>query len=362
MTDKEYWFWLSNIPEIGLKKMDAILNRFLTPKEVFHKDINYYGNIKELSDADKARIQTSKDEKRIVENYAKLKMKDIYFLTKGDKEYPKKLLNIYQPPCTLYVKGKLPDENKTTIAIVGARNCSDYGREVASYFARELSKYGIQIISGLAKGIDGYAHSGALEIGGSTFGILGCGVDICYPKENFKLYMETQRNGGIISEYGMGFSPRAYNFPMRNRIISGLSDGILVIEAKEKSGSLITVDMGLDQGKNIYAIPGRITDLLGTGCNNLIKIGAKIVTEPSDILEDFNLNCEISEKELKKNDKLLETKEKIVYACVSFFPKHMNAIAGETNIGIVELAEILFQLEMKNYIKQTRNNYYVSVK
>ena len=128
--------------------------------------------------------------------------------------------------------------------------------------------------------MDSYAHQGCLLVEGSTYGILGCGIDICYPKENINIYMDMQKKGGVISEYGPGIKPLAYNFPMRNRIISALSDGIVIIEAREKSGSLITVDMGLDQGKNIYAVPGRITDKLSMGCNNLIKMGAKVVTSP----------------------------------------------------------------------------------
>ncbi len=319
---------------------------------------NDLNQIKQLSDTDKETILRSKMKERIQENYAKLASRGIYFVTKDEDQYPTQLHNIYNPPYGLYIKGKLPRTDRISIAIVGARNCSDYGRETARYLAGELAGHGIQIISGLARGIDGYAHEGALAAGGNTFAVEGCSVDICYPKENFNLYMKMQNNGGIISEYGLNCNPKPYNFPMRNRIISGLSDGILVIEAKEKSGSLITADMGLEQGKNIYAVPGRCMDFLSSGCNNLIKMGAKLVTGPEDILEDYGLNYKNCKNQLKKNDKLLETKEKIVYACLSFLPKHMNEIAGETNLSIVELTEILMQLELKNYIRQVRKNYY----
>ncbi len=357
MTHKEYWFWLCNIEQIGLKKIEAILNVYETPEQAFHDSGNGLYQIDIITKSDKELIQRSKDVVRIQDTYAKLVSKGIYFVTKEENNYPPKLRNIFNPPFALYVKGTLPKPNIGTIAVVGARNCSDYGREMAMFLSGELAKAGIQIISGLARGIDGYAHEGAIAVGGSTFGIEGCGVDICYPKENFSLYMDMQRNGGVISEYGLGIHPKAGNFPMRNRLISGMSDGILVIEAKEKSGSLITVDLGLDQGKNIYALPGRMNDLLSIGCNNLIKLGAKLVLGPEDILEDFHQKYEESKKDMKNIYKLLETKEKIVYASLSL-PKHMNEIVGETNISISELTEILMNLELNNYIKQIRKNYY----
>ena len=358
MTSKEYWFWLCNLEQIGLKKIQLLLEFFETPEEIYMSSGNDLNQIKQLSDTDKETILRSKMKERIQENYAKLASRGIYFVTKDEDQYPTQLHNIYNPPYGLYIKGKLPRTDRISIAIVGARNCSDYGRETARYLAGELAGHGIQIISGLARGIDGYAHEGALAAGGNTFAVEGCSVDICYPKENFNLYMNMQNSGGIISEYGLNCNPKPYNFPMRNRLISGLSDGILVIEAKEKSGSLITADMGLEQGKNIYAVPGRCMDFLSSGCNNLIKMGAKLVTGPEDILEDYGLNYKNCKNQLKKNDKLLETKEKIVYACLSFLPKHMNEIAGETNLSIAELTEILMQLELKNYIRQVRKNYY----
>jgi DNA processing protein len=357
MTKKEYWFWLCNIETIGPKKIETILKFYQTPESAF-LDWGKFSKEIDLTESEKDIISKSIDKRRIQENYAKLKSKGIYFVTIDDKDYPLKLRNIFNPPYALYVKGNLPNEKKGTIAIVGARNCSDYGKETAKYLSGVLAKAGLQVISGLARGIDGYAHEGALSVGGNTYAIEGCGVDICYPKENFNLYMDMQKDGGIISEYNAGLAPKPYNFPMRNRIISGLSDGILIIEAKEKSGSLITIDMGLEQGKNIYALPGRMFDELSKGCNNLIKMGAKLVSDPMDILEDFIINSENCENDLKKNDKLLETNEKIVYACVSFIPKHMNDIAGETNISIIELTQILLNLELKNYIKQTRKNYF----
>ncbi|WP_033166718.1 DNA-processing protein DprA [Clostridium sp. KNHs205] len=359
MTKKECWFWLCGL-EISLKKKNSILSFFSSIEEVFAEDIEEFKKISELNEKDLERINKTRQVDKVQESYAKLKEKDIYFVSIEEEVYPEKLRNIYEPPLGLFYKGKLPEEDKVHIAVVGARNCSDYGRETAVLFSKTLARAGIGTISGLAAGIDGAAHTGSLAAEGATYAVLGCGVDICYPIENFNIYLATAAKGGIISEYVQGTGPRAYHFPMRNRIISGLADGILVVEARDKSGSLITVDYGLEQGRNIYAVPGRPGDLLSNGCNNLLKMGAKLCTEPEDILEDYMDFCKNIPKLTKKNDKLLEDGEKIVYACLSRIPKHLNDIASETDLAIGELAQILFQLEWKNFIKQTRANYYIT--
>ena len=358
MTNKEYWHWLINIEKIGIKKITSLLEYYSSPKAAFNGKESELKQIANLSKKDIINISQSKNTNKIQNDFNILNKKGIYLVTIDDIDYPKKLKDIYDPPYGLYIKGNLPKEDKITISIVGARNCTDYGREVALKFSKELASCGVQVISGLAHGIDGYAHQGALNAGAKTYAILGCGIDICYPKENFYLYMDIMEQGGIISEYGPGKPPIAYQFPMRNRIISGLSDGILVIEAREKSGSLITVDSGLEQGKNIYAIPGSIYNKLSEGCNNLIKQGAKIVTSAQDILEDFNYNYLSSSDNKLEKIKLLEKKEKIVYANLSHSPKHMNDIAGETNTSIDELSVILLKLELKNLVKEIRKNYY----
>lgn len=358
MTNKEYWHWLLNIKNIGLGKTKAILKYYDSPKDAFLGKESELKQIGALKEEDRKNIIKSKDINLIKKDYNKLHKNNIYLIIKDDKSYPSKLKNIYDPPFGLYVRGSLPQDNKLSIAIVGARACSDYGRQVATNISRELASKGVQIISGLAYGVDSYAHTGALKVKGQTFAILGCGIDICYPKENFKIYMDIRKQGGIISEYGMGKQPIAFQFPMRNRIISALSDGILIVEAREKSGSLITADSGLEQGKNIYSIPGNIYSKLSEGTNNLIKMGAKTVSNSQDILEDYKYNYINSKDNMTQKDKLLEKKEKIVYACLSCLPKHMNIIAEETGFTIDELSEILLQLELKNMIKEIRKNYF----
>lgn len=368
MNKEEYGYWLANLANIGIRKIDRLLEIFEDSKAVYEATEKEFYALKkdgalpeQFSERDIETILRNRDEEKIHDNYTKLISHGIYFVTREDNEYPEQLRNIYGAPYGLYIKGRLPRKEGKRLAIVGARECSPYGREMAAYLAGAAARAGIEVISGLARGIDRYAHEGALAAGGKTYGILGCGIDICYPRENINLYMEMQREGGIISEYAPGVQPVAGNFPMRNRMISGISDGILIIEAREKSGSLITADLGLEQGKEIYALPGRATDRLSEGCNNLIKMGAKLVTSPKDILEDYLPNYEQTMDELKKNNKLLEKVGKIVYASLCLEPKHIEEIAQITGLSLDILMEQLILLELGGFVRQTRKNYYVAL-
>lgn len=206
--------------------------------------------------------------------WEKLKEKNIIYCSYYNEQlYPHRLRQIYRPPKHLYGKGKMPDQSRTAVGIVGARECTPYGRDMARMFGYRLAEAGVNVISGMARGIDGWAHQGALESGGETFAVLGCGVDICYPAEHRRLYNSIVKHGGILSEFPIEMKAKKIFFPLRNQIISGLSDGILVVEAKERSGSLITADAALEQGKDVFVVPGRIGDVLSEGCNRLIRQG-----------------------------------------------------------------------------------------
>jgi len=367
MTRNEYNYWLANINNIGKKKIKLLLQYFGNAEGVYNASADELAAFRsELCPAglrftqkDIKEIIDSKIPERILEGYTKLIQNGIYFVTKGDEHYPQKLHNIYDAPFALYYKGRLPDKSQKAIAIVGARDCSVYGREMAMYFARELAAKGIAVISGLARGIDSYAHKGALAADGISYAVLGCGIDICYPRENLGLYMDMQVRGGIISEYAPGTVPIAGNFPMRNRIISGLADAILVVEARQRSGSLITADLGLEQGKDIFAIPGRTTDPLSAGCNNLIKMGAKLVAAPEDILEELMPDYKGGVQNDKKENNFLELNEEIVYSSLCLEPKHIEEIAQVTGLPVPELAQILFKLALRGLIRQTSKNYYI---
>ena len=211
----------------------------------------------------------------------------IGFVSALEEGFPEKLREIPDPPFGIYFKGSMPSEEEPAAAIIGARLASGYGREQARRFGRRIGARGIAVISGMARGIDGIAQKAALDAGGKSYAVLGCGVDICYPEENRELYERLPQQGGVLSEYPPGMLPIAKLFPPRNRIISGLSDLVLVIQARKKSGTLITVDMALEQGREVYALPGRVSDALSDGCNRLIRQGAGPATCPEDILEYF---------------------------------------------------------------------------
>ncbi|MDY2614098.1 MAG: DNA-processing protein DprA [Lachnospiraceae bacterium] len=292
----------------------------------------------------------------------KLQEQGIRMIPYFSEEYPKKLTNISQPPYALYVKGSLPRENQVSVAIVGARRCTHYGEQIALEYGEALASEGIQIISGMARGIDGAGQRGALNAGGATYGVLGCGVDICYPRENIGLYMDIQQKGGIISEQIPGQPPLPAYFPERNRIISGLADVVLVIEAKEKSGSLITADMALEQGKDVYALPGPVTSSMSQGCHRLIRQGAGILISPEDLLIELGINIVNQGQIIDKNEKVLESTENMVYSCLGLFPKGMSQLLEETGLNVQELLEQLITLEMKGYVKEISKNYYVKLR
>ena len=218
-----------------------------------------------------------------------MQIKGILFYPEYHPHYPAKLLSIPARPFGIFVKGKLPDVRQRSLAIVGARDCSEYGQYVARHFAEKMAQNGVAVISGLARGIDGIAQRAAMEAGGESFGVLGSGADICYPKSNEKLYRMCMERGGILSTYLPGTPPTPNLFPPRNRIISGLSDGILIIEAREKSGTIITADLALEQGKDVFVIPGRVTDRLSDGCNSLIRQGASLIQSPEQLLEELHI-------------------------------------------------------------------------
>ena len=288
---------------------------------------------------------------------------NIQYIRRSDATYPVKLDCISSAPKGVYVTGRLPDPEEPSVAIIGARVCSEYGRQMACLFGTELGKAGIQIISGMARGIDGISQMAAIQAGGASFAVLGCGVDVCYPRENLELYHMLQAKGGLISEFPPGTQPLAKQFPSRNRIISGLSDAVIVIEAKQKSGTLITVDMALEQGRDVYVVPGRLTDSLSEGCNRLIKQGADILLSPEELLSDYHFqskeNLKFSKRKKQKNQFVLDNEENIVYTHVDLYAKNLEDIVEGTGISIQEISHILLSLEIKGLIREVGKDHYI---
>lgn len=286
--------------------------------------------------------------------------KDMVKVYKYDNdEYPEKLRLIKNPPKKLEVIGSLPDADKKTVAIVGARNCSDYGVTVAKSVARSLAINGVQIISGLALGIDCSAHIGAIEADAKNYAVLGCGVNICYPTYNFNIYEKIiECGGGIISELDIDTEPLPYNFPLRNRIISGLADIVLIVEAKSSSGALITCEYALEQGKDIFAVPGRVGDVLSVGTNNLIKQGAYIMTSIEDLYERLGVICDSKLLVDDKNIEKLDYFERLVYNSLSYESKHIDEIIVNTKLPFEKCINTLMSLQINGFVECKRMNYY----
>ncbi|MCM1185435.1 MAG: DNA-processing protein DprA [Lachnoclostridium sp.] len=353
---KCYTYWLCSLPGIGNRTIEKLLRKYQTPQEIFKAAEKDLEQVLTKSQMESFRESRKKDsEKEIRKAYEALKHREIGFLTREDVNYPKRLQNIPDAPYGLFFKGSLPKEEQITVAMIGARDCSEYGKYVAAELGRYLGSHGVQVISGMARGIDGISQEAAIDAGGTSFGVLGCGVDICYPAQNQKLYDRLLKQGGILSAYPPGSLPGPRNFPPRNRIVSGLADAVIVIEARRKSGTLITVDMALEQGRDVYVVPGRVTDRLSDGCNSLLKQGAEVFLSPEEFLRELQENqvrkqpqtragnLALTEKVVKKEEgreygeqsKLkkekdggLEPELKKVYNALDFYPQSMEEIAS----------------------------------
>lgn len=286
----------------------------------------------------------------------------IRYISKGDREFPEKLLELHDCPEGIYVRGRLPNPEKKTVAIVGARMCSAYGRAVASCFARVLAANDVQIVSGLALGIDGAAHEGALLAGGETFAVLAGGVDICYPRANIEIYEQMKTKGGIISEAPPGYPSLSQLFPKRNRIISVLSDLVLVVEARKKSGSLITADFAGEQGRDLFAVPGRLEDELSHGCNELISQGAGIALSPESLLEIMGKTEEKSDNSKTTMQNVLAREEDIVYSCLSLQAKGLEELCKESGMSVTAVMEAVMLLQLQGLVKEIGRNRYIKAK
>lgn len=283
-----YWIWYATLETLNRIQKKKLLELFKYPRKIFELKKEELLNLKFLKQSNIEELLQNRNLDLIkkYENY--MDKNGIEMLNITDDNYPYKLKCIYDPPISLFLKGNSNLLKDDSIAIIGCREASLYGLQMAKKLAYEMAEKDITIISGMAKGIDGIAHQGAIEAKGKTIAVLGTGVDYPYPFENINIYKNILNNNGlIISEYLVGTKPLPKNFPARNRIISALSEGVLVIEAKKKSGTMITVDFALEQGKNVYVIPGNINSICSEGTNELIKQGAKLVSNIEDILEDF---------------------------------------------------------------------------
>lgn len=351
----KYWFWMSGIRGVGPRTADRLLEHFGDIVSVFEASENSLRSCAFLRKEQAEHIIYSRNRYCIEKAYEEMLHKDIRCISREDSAFPPFFKLIHNTPVAIFVKGHLPREDEWMMGVVGARSCSSYGRQMARMLSRGIACSGVSIVSGMARGIDSAAHWGAIEGGAVTYGILGCGLDICYPPENMDLYEEIAAGGGLLSEFPPGVPPEGRNFPMRNRLIAALSKGILVVEARRRSGSLITVEQGLDMGKEIFAVPGRVNDALSEGCNQLIRAGAHIVLEPSDVLGEFGILA----REYKKNKITLDNSEKVVYASICLVPRSADELSMMTGMKVQEVMKCLITMELKGIINRVGKNQYI---
>ena len=352
--ERPYELWLCSFPDMGNGQILRLVELFGDAKGVYFADTDSWRQV--LTEKQVERLKQFTKEWEPESEYGKLQEQKIRLVTLADGEYPDRLRNIPDPPYGLFVKGSLPDKQELTVAVVGARDCSQYGSFVAEKLGETLGQYGITVISGMARGVDGISQQAALNAGGRSCGVLGCGIDICYPKENRKLYDRLPEQGSLISSYPVGTPALARNFPPRNRIVSGLADAVVVVEAREKSGTLITVDMALEQGREVYAVPGRITDRLSDGCNRLIRQGASLLLNPEELIRElYGLRERVSvSKDHGKVRPQLSPELKAVFDALGFDPSTTEEIRTRLSEEWKEinLSTCLMRLCMENLAVQ----------
>jgi DNA processing protein len=288
----------------------------------------------------------------------KIERAGVQVLTWQDDAYPPQLHHIHSPPPVLYVKGELKPEDEWAVAMVGTRRATVYGKEATRALASDLARNGVTIVSGLARGIDGRAHRAALEAGGRTIAVFGSGIDIIYPPEHKKLAQAVVENGALVTEYALGTPPEGSNFPPRNRIISGLSLGVIVVEAGVRSGALITADFAAEQGREVFAIPGNIFHKGSQGTNGLIQQGAKLVLSVEDVLEELNLTMISQQAEVRAVIPENET-ESLLLEHISYEPIHVDEIGRQSGLSIVQVSSTLALMELKGMVRQVGGMKYV---
>ncbi len=359
-TENDYLMWLSCILSLGVGRANYLLQYFGSAEEIWRASSKELSEKFNISEKVLHKMVETKNEELMEKRLEKLEHLGIKFIGISEKEYPYMLKEIQEPPIGIYVIGELPKEEVPKVSIVGSRRCSPYGSDVAYKFSKELAEKGIVVISGMAEGIDSVAHRGALDGGGETIAVFGNGADICYPAFNGELKKRIIKSGCVISEYPPGIKPQPYYFPARNRIISGMSLATIVVEAKEKSGTLITVGQALEQGRDVFAVPGNITNERSRGTNELIKQGAYVLTKTEDILDvlgiEANQNNKINNKKLEVP---LATDEKLVYDCISSEPISVDELIIKTGKEIGKLQYILTLLEIKGVVQKVSGQRYI---
>jgi len=357
VSDVKYWVGFNIVPGIGPARFQALLDHF--------------GNLEAAWQAPAHELKRAGLDRRSIENLletrrrlslddemARIERAGVQVLTWEDNAYPSPLRHIHSPPPVLYVKGELRPEDEWAVAVVGTRRATVYGKEATRALVGDLARNGVTIISGLARGIDAQAHQAALQAGGRTIAVCGSGVDIIYPPEHKKLAQAIVENGALVSEYALGTPPEGSNFPPRNRIISGLSLGVIIVEAGVTSGALITADYAAEQGREVFAVPGNIFQRGSQGTNKLIQQGAKLVLSVEDVLEELNLTTISQQAEVRAAIPENET-ESLLLQHISYEPIHVDEIGRQSGLSIAQVTSTLAMMELKGMVRQVGGMNYV---
>ncbi len=347
LDDVKYWLAFSLVPNIGAKRLVHLYERF--------------GDLREAWHAPQAALRSSELGKKTLDSLLKLrqsldldaamdqvKKADAWLLTMADERYPAALRRMDDAPSLLYVRGRILSQDDLALAVVGTRKATKAGRDITFDLSQQLAAQGVTIISGLAHGVDTAAHQGALAAHGRTIAVMGCGVDVLYPAENRDLAQKIMRHGAIISEFPLGTQPRPSHFPRRNRIISGLSLGVLVTEAPENSGALITAHLAADQGREVFAVPGNIYNKMARGANRLIQDGAKLVLDVKDVLDELNIAHDVVQTQVRTEQVAPSNPvERALLDLLGADPIHIDEIARMSQMEIAQVTSTLTLLELK---------------
>ena len=360
-SDREFLVGLNLIPQLTPVRTKRLFARFDTFGAIWNASGAALASVVGSPVVGEA-IASGRSETAIDEEFARADDLGVQIVTLVDEAYPTLLREIDDPPMVLYVRGSLPIDPARSIGIVGTRRGTRYGKMVAGRFASQLALKGMTIISGLAAGIDTAAHQGTLDVGGRTVAVLGCGIDYPYPKRNQPLLANLVENGVALSEYPLGTRPAKWTFPQRNRILAGLSRGVIVVQAPERSGSLITARLALEQGREVFAVPGNITTMTSAGTNRLIKFGAKLVDSIDDVLVEFPDLWErqrtAAEPEEEKEPDLGE-REQQVYDLIGLEPVHVDDIIARADLSPTEASHVLLLLQLEDLIDEVEGGRFV---
>jgi DNA processing protein len=366
LNSREAYIALNMIDGIGPVRVRSLLEQFHEPEAILTASRDELMRVDGVGEEVARNVTGWRDKVDLDGELAKIEKAGVRIVTRDDSEYPKNLREIYDPPLVLYVKGTLSERDVVSIGIVGSRRTTLYGQEMARKLSYQLARVGVTVVSGLARGIDTAAHKGALQAKGRTVAAIGCGIDVIYPPENKELATEmVEKGGAIVTEFPFGVKPDRQNFPMRNRIISGWSLGVVVVEANLKSGALITASQAGEQGRHVFAVPGRVDQPQSRGCHRLIKDGAKLTEDAEDVLAEFEYLLPKKDRPVPDSENgtqpslILSENEQKIIAAIGNEETPIDMIIRETGLTSACVSATLLALEMKRLVRQHPGKIYV---